>query len=528
MIFISTVTLALSIIALKNKWQLPLAATPSLYWFFTVFTATLLFRIPFLVNIETDVDTSTWIASAISIDYYPDKLWKWLTYTDSRPLTVLPVYLMLKSGLPVNYITTEILALLMWLLICYINYRTLSYMIPKMTAFILCSCAAIFIGSCNTSDFTAYNSEFISILMLSVATFMAVKQYYQGLSSKAVIGVGFLLGSLLYAKFQNVPMGLVITAFMAIQLMQNKQYRLLTGFILAGITPTLLINLYYYSKGAIDQFWVNYLFNYFEYSFTTHFQSLSLWKRFHPEKIGRFILHYYQSRVFFIALFFAILWGIIYLFRKKQNYKATKSSLLVFCLLLTLSSLYAILQSGNSFGHYQLYLLFPLIFMIAALGKLISDSNFSLLISIVAIGTIGQIFTNILYSHNRLPAETTRFDKEIVNIITQNSTSTDNMVIWGWIDRLHYLSQRACGYAMVHTHHLFLHNSKLFHIREQLFLDDLDNNKPAIFVEDTKGLHSPLPYMFRKMDQYPVIKEYIDLNYTLLENIDGISIYKRN
>lgn len=498
------------------------------YWFLIIAAVTVLLRAPFLVNIETDVDTSTWIASALSIDYYPDKLWKWLTYTDSRPLTVLPVYLMLKAGLPVNYISTEIMALLFWLLISYINYRTLCYFIPKMAAFLLCSCTAIVTGSCNASDFTAYNSEFVSILMLSAATFMAVRQYYKGLSASAVLAAGFLLGSLLYAKFQNVPMGLVIAGFMGIQLIQKRQFRLLAGFILAGISPTLLINLYYYSKGAIDQFWINYLFNYFEYSFTTQFQPLPMLERFHPVRIGRFILHYYQSRLYFSALFFAVLFGMIYLIREKQYHKAIQSSLFIFCLLLTVSSLYAILQSGNSFGHYQLYLLFPLIFMVAVSGKFISSQRLSVLLILIMIGTAGQVFTNILYSYDRLPAEPTRSDQEIVDVITQNSTSADNMVIWGWVDRLHYLSRRACGYAMVHTHHLFLHESRLLPVREARFLQDLETNKPAIFIEDTEGLHSPLPYMFRKMDDYPVIREYINRNYTVLETIDGIAIYRRN
>src|SRR5690606_38724864 len=102
------------------------------------------------------------------------------------------------------------------------------------------------------------------------------------------------------------------------------------------------------------------------------------------------------------------------------------------------------------------------------------------------------------------------------------------MVIWGWVDRLHYLSRRGCGYAMVHTHHLFLHESRLLPVREARFLQGLETNKPAIFIKDTEGLDSTWPYRFTKMYDYTILREYINRNYTVLETIDGIAIYRRN
>jgi len=512
---------------LKWRWTIPLSGRLRLYWLLLLPTLTLLFRIPFLTDLEIDVDTSTWIASAISIDYYPDKLWKMLTFTDSRPLTVLPVYGMLYAGIPVNYISTELLGLVIWLLIAGINFFTLRYLIPEKAALILSGCGAVFIGSCNASDFTAYNSEFVSILMLSFSTLVAVRLYTGKFSVYGILLSGIVLGAVIYAKFQNAPMGLVIAGFTILLLFQNKKFKMMIWFILMGFAPTLIILLIFTWKGAPDQFWINYLLNYLEYSFTTQFQSLTMAERFSPFRAMRFVLHYYQSRLFFGTLLMSLMVGIYFLARSKKIRVALQSPIFLFALLLLISSLYAVLQSGNAFGHYLLYLIIPLVLMLAVTAHLVRPPQISTLCLLLLSGTVCQISINLIFYHDRLPPATFRNDHQIVKVITDHSTHTDNMVIWGWIDRLHHLSGRACGYSMAHTHHLFLHQSRLLPYRMDSFLTDMATNRPAVFVEDTGGRYSPLPGIFRPLDEYPEIRQYINQHYHLLTSIEGINIYRR-
>lgn len=527
MVLITILTILTFFLCLTLKWTLPLSGRVPNYYFIPIVLGTFLLRIPFLTDLEIDVDASTWIASAISIDYYPDKLWKFLTFTDSRPLTVLPVYLLLYAGVPINYITTEVLALVIWILIIGVNFLTLRYLIPEKAAFILSSCCALFIGSCNASDFTAYNSEYISILMLSVATLVAVKVYVGQYSLIEILLSGLTLGAVIYAKFQNAPMGLVIAGFTGLLLLNRKKFKILVWFIVMGIVPTLLILLAFTWKGASDQFWINYLFNYLEYSFTTQFQPLYMTERFNPLRAMRFILHYYQSRLFFGTLLSGLAVGLYFLLRTNQIRSALQSPIVIFSLLLLISSLYAVLQSGNSFGHYLLYLIIPLVFLLAVIGRSVKPTQFSTLCLLLISGTAFQMIMNWVYNHHRIPPETFRNDKAIVKVITDHSADTDNIVIWGWVDRLHHLSARACGYSMAHTHHLFLHKSSLLPYRIQSFLNDLKTNNPALFIEDIDGKYSPLPGIFRSLDEYPEIRQYISQHYSFLTMIDGIKIYKR-
>ncbi len=492
-------------------------------WVIFIFFSTILFlRILHLRDIEIEVDTSTWIAASISIDRSPDPLWKLFLFSDSRPLTVLPLYLLLQTGLPLNHITSELVAVLLSLGTIYVAYRAFCYWLPPTRAWLVVSCYALFTGSISSSTYAPYNSEVISIFLLTVCLYGYLNLHHQAYRSTVLLlATGLLLGSLLYAKFQNVPMGLVIAGFIAAGLIRLKKWQSLSLFILAGILPTLLVNLLYFSKGDLSGFWFNYLLNYFEYSYTTQFQSLPLAQRFSPARVARFILDYPDSRFFFATGFAGAFIGGVWLLTVRRF-----PVRLLLPVLLLATSLYAVLQSGNSFGHYLLYLFFPLLLFVGALITGLPPAKGKILLILILAAAGFQALYNVATPFRRPAPEDFPYDQQVVAQIRQHSGSTDNIVIWGWIDRFHYLSQRACGYRLAHTHQLFL-NSQLLPYRIDLFLSDLKESRPALFLEDRTGQNSTLPQLFKPLDSYPQISQYLQENYTLLTIINDIAIYKR-
>ena len=172
---------------------------------FTLLIFTFLLRLPYVLDIEVNVDTSTWLSSLISIQHYPDRLWTFFNYTDSRPLTVLPLILISWLGVHVNYYTSECVGIIFWLSTVFFLFKTLNLYLAKSYSLIISWGLCLFIGTMFLSDYTSYNSEQSGILLLTVATY----GYLRYLSSKekhgfSIILIGLILGSLPYVKFQNV------------------------------------------------------------------------------------------------------------------------------------------------------------------------------------------------------------------------------------------------------------------------------------------------------------------------------------
>jgi hypothetical protein len=206
-------------------------------------------------EMELDIDTSTWLSSVIAFKHYPDKLWILMNYTDARPLTVFPLIVGHSLGLPINYVSSELIGLLLWLGAAFLLYRTCLLIADGTVSLAVTGSLCVYLATIS-GDLAAYNSEHISIPMIMLAVFGLVSYIYHKWSSGTIaLATGILLGSLVYAKFQNVPMGMVIGIFLVIVMMQRKDWRN-AGLLVAGsLLPTVLVNCYYGYLGRLPVFW---------------------------------------------------------------------------------------------------------------------------------------------------------------------------------------------------------------------------------------------------------------------------------
>ena len=312
-------------------------------------------RIPRIENIEHNVDTSVWIASILALKVFPDKLWVFLNYTDSRPLTVLPLYLVSLLGVEINYISTEIVAVVIWLTIGLILHKTFQLFISTELSLILVWLLWMVIATSHFSDYNVYNSEPPGILAITLCTYWYLKFRKTGrISPYKTVLLGFCLGSLPYIKFQNIPMGLVIGAFSLVAMAQLKYWKLIGLLILSALLPTLLMNIYYLMVGKLSDFWVNYFWNYYYYSYSTQFSSMPIYERFGWNRVKWFILSIETSKWFLRGL---IACNIIFMFWWiKSKIDLFRFFNFSFAVLLVFTSFYAILQAGNDFPHYILYI----------------------------------------------------------------------------------------------------------------------------------------------------------------------------
>lgn len=475
---------------------------------------------------EGNVDTSTWLAGAQAVRHYGDPVWKLLNYSDSRPLTVFPIWASSWFGIDPGYRSTECIGVLCWLGTAFFSYRTLALYVGSSLAMLLAWVLCLFIGTTWNNEHTAYNSEHLSIFMLALATYGYLSYEKKGRTSPiTALGIGVLLGSLLFVKFQNVPMGLVIAAFMMVSLFRKGEFRTLAFLMLGGVLPTLIVNVIFLIHGKLDEFWVNYVWHYLLYSYTTEFQSLPVSERFNPIRVGRFLLSAPQSRLLLVGLFVTLAGGMIY----SAFYGARNSfvrTVRYFTLLTLVASTYAMIQAGNPFHHYALYLFHPLILSVGTWLTAPRSKTIGILSGALLLVAVVQGVWNLQTTPEPEAANYPDSEKQIVRTIVENSADGDNLVIWGWVDRWHHYSERACGYRLAHSHLLYM-KSDLFDRRLANFLEDMEANKPALFIDAAIERYSVIPNMEKPHELFPKVKSYIDQHYQPLTTIDSVRIYQR-
>lgn len=477
-------------------------------------------------DLEGNVDTSTWLASTLSVRHYPDSFWKLLNYTDSRPLTVFPLWAATWFGVDAGYRTAECVGVICWLGTLFFTYRALTLYVSNSLAVLLTWVLCLFIGTTWNNEHTAYNSEHFSIFLIAVATYAHLSFEKKGRTTALkAFGTGFLLGSLLFAKFQNVPMGLVVAGFMMTSLYRKKDFRSLAFLVSGGILPTIIVNIIFWSHGKLDEFWVNYVWHYILYSYTTEFQPLSVGERFNPIRAGRFLLSAVQSRAILSALLLVLTGGVAY-----AAFSAPQGSFVrtirLFTLPLLAASMYAIVQAGNPFHHYALYIFHPLILATGAWLTAPRSRAVPLLGGALLLAAVGQGVWNLNTTPAPVISNYPPSEKQIIQTILDNSTEQDRLVVWGWVDRWHHYTVRPCGYRLAHTHLMYM-KSDLYSRRMANFLEDMEANKPAIFVDAAIDRYSVIEGLEKPHDTFPEVKSYIDRHYQPLATIDSVRIYRR-
>lgn len=497
-------------------------------YFIFLLILTFLFRLPYVLNMEVNVDTSTWLSSLIAINYYPDWLWTFFNFTDSRPLTVFPLILISWLGVPVNYYTSECLGIILWLGSLFFFYKTLNLYLEKSASLIISWGLCLFVGTMFLPDYTSYNSEQPGILMLTGCTYGYIRYLNKTKSHFISIGfTGLILGSLPFVKFQNVPMGILIAAAFLIEIILRKEWRNIILFIIGGILPTLLINIYYLSVDKLMVFWNNYFWNYFYYSYTTQFSNVPITERFNPIRILNFIYYSANSRIYMFSVTFLIIAAIISCLKTSSFWTPRNKKTIIFCVLFLLISLYSVLQSGNSFQHYRLYLFVPLTLLMGVLIALSGqEQRKNLLISFLVCCTIMAGF-NLYIRPDTADKSFQGLDSIVVKFIEKETDAGEPIVVWGWRDRLYVLANRPMGFRDAHTFHFSL-KSKLIPYWTKDFIEDMEMNKPSLFIDATQ----PEDYsIFSKMlipyEKVPVINEYVKSHYTLISKVRGTRIFKR-
>ncbi|MEQ8304027.1 MAG: hypothetical protein RIB47_11590 [Cyclobacteriaceae bacterium] len=534
---------------LKKQSALHKCLISDITFIFFLFSFLLISRIPLGVTGQQNPDESTWIGIAKTLLHDP-RFWLSVDTGTGGPLVPLMLTTLKLFGLPIDHATIKLVGSTMMAMSISAIYIFSSIMSNKILARVTVLPLVVVVSVMNYSDLIAYNSEHMVILVLSCSLVFFAQLYRigPGKYNHNIILLALFLGMMPFAKLQGVPLALFIGIISIYILFRKKLTAKLPLLIGVALIPTIVVVLLVWSYGALDYFWVSYIKNNLAYA-TRHpitedvfgtKMALLFKLLFSTSEISYFI--YYSFGINLIALF------IILTLKPKKNIQWIEK--LMFGVLLFQVSIYCATAPNNFFPHYFLLLLIPiavLTFLFIHLAwsvisikvvdhkYLLGNSAIRLLLIILFILPTSFYYfqRNFTYKPFYLEMGKNFYSGyalywDLTATLNQYYSEGARMSIWGWACSLHESTDFLMGTRYV-TSAAVIDGEQLQEFITATYLSDLMKNKPLLFVQAIgPNYFAYYDTMQFRIENYPLIDDYIKANYSMVKEVEGAKVFLRN
>ncbi len=502
-------------------------------------------------------DESQFIAGAIKLFKDP-VFWQSVDTGSSGPLNIFPLELPVYLGIRLEYASARLVATLLVFISILSLYYSLNIIYNKSIARSSVFLVVVTFSVMPIYDLKYYASEYVPITLLTLSL-MTICFSYRYPKNELRIVSGLLLGAIPVAKFQGLPIAFAIV-LLAIHIIWKQSQdktefsKSTILFALSFLIPSLIIFAYLIRFSLIDDFWKSYIQqNLLNYSSGTLKVVNNSTKSSHiGDHLGYIFNLFFSTRVLFClaAAMLIVLIPILIYFQyfKIQKTKRSRSFYLIYYSILQLIfSLYAVLKPANQFYHYLLFLIIPCGFLIGvclgelqiiainsslkkSLGNLPIKLLINFLLYIVIVGIAQGLFYIKYDDPNLLRREELlkHYHGPLETAITQIIHPGETMVVWGWAPELYVETATIQGVRDAVTASAII-PSPLQKYYLKRFIDDLAKSSASVFVDAV----SPKMFTFhdpktQEHEAFPELNKIITEKYKLVDNIDGVRIYKLN
>jgi hypothetical protein len=215
----------------------------------------------------------------------------------------------------------------------------------------------------------------------------------------------------------------------------------------------------------------------------------------------------------------------------------------VFCLLA--SSLYAVYRPRSLFYHYLVFLVFPIALVGArtfgwSLRVLKSTDGTDTRLAALRIAGLFVLLTlGLSFFPRRKELMRTRSEKGMAllpaqlecapcQLMNQFAKPGDLVAVWGWAPELYVETGTLPATRDSHTPFQMTYGGPLLGYFRDRFMEDLQLHPPKVFV-DAVG---PGQFNYHDRDAYgyetfPALREYVDRNFYLAGDLDGVRVFAR-
>jgi hypothetical protein len=509
-------------------------------------------RWPSLLPSMMNVDEGWFIAGAMKLLNNP-VFWQSVDGGSSGPLNIYPLILPTFLGIKIEYASSRLIGLtLITASIAFLYYSLLEIYGPKVSRLSLIP-LVIHVSLTTYFDYVNYIGEFCPIFLLSLGLFLTCKYYSCELPipTKLIFFLGFTLGLTPYAKMQSVPISFAIFGiFLHILYSKKRSLKHVIDSLLllsfGSVFPSIFTVASLMLFSAHDAFWKSYIQqNLLFYSTTASlnsFQKLMLFVGMLRDSVSRGAD---QTMFLYILTIISCLSGIPYLIGKKSGsqHSPVKSKNIIYSdtfvfvyysVVFLISSCFVIVKPGNPYAHYLLFLIVPSGFLIGVfLGESIRFEKNLVFISfaILILSSSWQVAECLKSTNEYLDYRKeylNGYTRPIIESIHRQASVGDQMAVWGWAADLYIESGLIPATRDVVT--LWqINKTSLQEYYLKRYLNDLSKSKPRLFVDVVApGSFGFIDRQNQAHEAFPEISEFVQKNYRLVEDVNGIRIFVRN
>ena len=457
----------------------------------------------------------------------------WIDSTTSGPLVVLPLILPGLAGLPVDFHTGRIVALLLTWGQVFLAYLTLCHVHGDRWARVLVLPLAGLMVFLLFWDFVPYCSELSPLFLCAAALWLGVTAFStEGrlLSRRRLVGSGLILGMLPFSKFQALPLGATIGVTLSLWTLcqpgADRSRNLRDMLCLwAGTCATLgmlLVSLW--ASGLAADAYQSYVVHNLDYA-----QSRAL---------GWDSSGYILRQLIEVAWGFSTFYGglLLLLLISLRGLHRANWRLLLLGWLLLLAAYAAVLTPGRLYPHYLLFLSLPLAVLVGLqFGWLLRpapagcrDRSPLWATLFLCLGVLPQLVDRVWDRHSlqRLIAPANP-RATVVRFINRVKRPEDSLAVWGWRPELYVETQLPQATREAHTDGQLLASPLRDYYRTR-FLSDLRASRPAFFIDSVGPDDFGHPDLQKDgHETFPALADYIRQEYVRLNQAGTFRIYER-
>lgn len=504
--------------------------TPDWRWVAFMFLTLFAGRWPWIFTpYELNTDESQMIVGAHTLLSHP-VFWRAVDGSTSGPMNFFAVVpLGVLSGWE-GFAHARILAFLLLGLFFWQMYSGLSLLHGRAVARLALLPSLVIETLSNAADFHHYSSELLSVALMATAFHLMVRSQKYELAPLGYGMGGLLLGMVPAAKLQAAPiaaaLGLIWFAYLVAAL-RNDQPRSGTQLIwlcLGAILPSSAFAM----QSAIAGEWDNMIKSYIHAN-RYYVEMESGYSGTIPMVIGmaREAIPALPSAVALVAsLSLGCLIHVRHLIRTPLFF--------LLPLAVALVAWFSVILPGRGYPHYLQLLVLPLSCLCAVViapllaGHVIwQRAAFVTAIPLYAlVALVVRLYQPAppLVADN--PEETNKF--YFPNAVGAHIRPGEKLAIWGWSSYLYVHTKTVQATRRAMSQLMFEQGPLQLHFRQQ-YLMDLMNSRPPVFVDSTGPMSLfYLNPILRHEVQFPALAEYIEANYSLVEEYRRARIYLRN
>lgn len=479
----------------------------------------LAWRWPFLLCAsEYNPDESQFIAGAMTLARDP-VFWRCVDGVTSGPLdfyALLPLHWL---GLPLDYFTARVTALLLiWCTLLFVQ-RSLRARAPAAVAQLAVLPGAVFFATATAADFVHYSSELAPLALLALALSQIERR---------PLAAAFVAGCLPWAKLQAAPLAVAVVGWQLWQLWRNRPAGLLSwrrGAALIGLaaTPSLLGIILVAAFGQFGHFYRRFFLQNVAYvqeglPFNTVVRDMG---RFARESVN------FYPWLGATLLLLAVL-GFLYL-----RQRAKPPPLFWLGVALTLAAVVCIAAPARASLHYLFFLTMPLTWWSGILlcDRWTGGASRRLLVGLALLCALVPLSTRIrqpsppmighLAEHWRQPYTA------LGQVLRHWQRPGARLALWGWMSSAYVEGGLPQATQDTVSQWCILDVPQREYYRTT-FLSDLQRNRPEVFV-DAVG---PGAQVFnlratQAHEIYPALADYVRQHYRPVIDLNHARVYVR-